>query len=166
MGCLLLAPISNPFNLWIQIIKLRLVIFSTDSDKGVLCGQTEGPPYVTQGGQSSVWRGSRVQDGTWRTETARSPLTRRRWLPETLVRRAQRPQMKAKPIMTNKLGRATRRWNLQMRSLSASRNKSCCGVRIEFHCSSARHWRGSLFIGADGQKIHFVRSVLYMESRC
>lgn len=50
--------------------------------------------------------------------------------------------------MTNKLERGTRRWNLQMCSLSASRHKSRRGVQIEFHYSFARRCQGSLFIGA------------------
>lgn len=56
--------------------------------------------------------------------------------------------MEAKPVMTNKLERGTRRWNLQMCSLSASRHKSRRGVQIEFHYSFARRCQGSLFIGA------------------
>ncbi len=78
-------------------------------------------------------------------EAVDSPLTQRLWLPETL---AQNPQMKAKPVMTNKLGRATQRWNLQMCSLSASRHKSRRGVQIELHYSFAQQRQGSLFIGA------------------
>ncbi|RCU34841.1 hypothetical protein DVA81_18690, partial [Acinetobacter baumannii] len=74
-----------------------------------------------------------------------SPLAQRLGLPETL---AQNPHAKAKPVMTNKLGRATQRWNLQMCSLSASRHKSGCGVQIELHYSFAQQRQGSLFIGA------------------
>lgn len=105
-------------------------------------------PYLTQG---DIRLDSCVADGGHRLGTAsggeavNSPLTQRLRLPETL---AQSPQMKAKPVMTNKLGRPTRRWNLQMCSPSASRNKSRCGVQIEFHYSSAQQCQGSLFIGA------------------
>lgn len=123
-------------------------------------------PYLTQG---DIRLDSCVADGGHRLGTASggeavtSPLTQRLRLPETL---AQSPQMKAKPVMTNKLGRPTRRWNLQMCSPSASRNKSRCGVQIEFHYSSAKAPFSLGQAGADGQKIHFMSSALYMESRC
>lgn len=63
-------------------------------------------PYLTQG---DIRLDSCVADGGHRLGTAsggeavNSPLTQRLRLPETL---AQSPQMKAKPVMTNKLGPA------------------------------------------------------------
>lgn len=101
-------------------------------------------PGWHQSGQLDAGQGHRIGAASGE-EAVNSPLMQRLWLPETL---AQNPQMKAKPVMTNKLGRTTRRWNLQMCSLSASRHKSRCGAQIELHYSFAQQHQGSLFIGA------------------
>lgn len=84
--------------------------------------------------------------GSRRHLEVNGPSVQRLWLQKTLAPGLRR---KAKPVMTNKLGRAPWRWNLQMCSLSVSRNKSRCGVHIEFHYSSAQRCQVSLFIGAD-----------------
>lgn len=83
--------------------------------------------FFHETGQLHAVRGHRI-DVASVEEAVNAPLTRRTGLPETLP---QNPRMEAKQVMTNKLARATRRWNLQMCSPAAHRHKSCCGVQIE-----------------------------------
>lgn len=84
--------------------------------------------------------------GSRRHLEVNGPLKQVPVLPETLGER-KALRWKSKPVMTNKLEEATRRRNLQMCLLPASRNKSCCGVQIEFHYSSAHWCQSSLFTG-------------------
>lgn len=104
-------------------------------------------PEISQGVKAGQWhagRGHRIKVASG-GNSVHSLLSRRLWLPETL---AQNSQKNTKLLMTNKLGRATLRWNLQMCSLPVSRHKSLCSVQIELHYSFARQRYGSIFIRA------------------
>lgn len=139
-------PPSFPLSLWKKSWLREICIFPSFRQNEGRCVYFFSIiiPGWHQTGQLHAGRGHRIEVASGE-EAVNSLLTPRLRLPETL---AQNPHMKAKPVMTNKLGPATQRWNLQMCSLSASRHKSRCGVQIELHYSFARQRHGSLFIGA------------------
>ncbi len=94
-------------------------------------------------------------------DAVNSPLTQRLWLPKTL---AQNPQMKAKPVMTNKLGRSYT--EMEPADVFAVRFQTS---RLNFISHLHGSARAPFSLGQArtvGQKIHFMSSARYTESRC